>query len=166
MLGGVRVLSLRNLTSCRNVRRVPTNHELLVLNAASGSKSVVYRSLSRVDELMELFYTARLWGCTESKLCSQQMTHPHYAGGQVDKSAHVCEYEVVFTDLASSGFETSDCRILAALIPQLECVSRRHIGWIVGLLMKVPSNNKLGPRVRQMTATVDLASTWPIIFQS
>ena len=55
--------------------------------------------------------------------------------------------------MASSCFETSDCRILLALIPQLECASRRHIGWIAGLpkvsfnmpgvLKKFPSNNKL-----------------------
>ena len=36
-------------------------------------------------------------------------------------STKVHEDQVDFTDLASSGFETSDCRILLALIPQLEC---------------------------------------------
>jgi hypothetical protein len=48
--------------------------------------------------------------------------------------------------------------VLLALIPQLECAARRHIGWIVGLLKvsfnmqnllkEFPSNNKLfGPAV-------------------
>ena len=56
-----------------------------------------------------------------------QRSRPHYADGPVAQSTQVHKYQEVFTDLASSGFETSDCRILLALIPQLECASRRHI---------------------------------------
>jgi hypothetical protein len=51
------------------------------------------------------------------------MTRPHYAGGPIVQSTQVHEYQVVFTDLASSGFETSDRRILPNLLPQLECAT-------------------------------------------
>jgi hypothetical protein len=32
------------------------------------------------------------------------------------------------------GFEKSDCRILLALYPKLECASRRQLGWISPLI--------------------------------
>lgn len=50
--------SLRNLTSCRNVRRVPRNYELMVLADVSGSKSVYFPSVSRLscrDKLITLY---------------------------------------------------------------------------------------------------------------
>jgi hypothetical protein len=47
------------------------------------------------------------------------MLGSHYADVPVAQSTQVHKYQVVFTDLASSGFETSDCRILLAFIPQL-----------------------------------------------
>jgi hypothetical protein len=89
------------------------------------------------------------------------MTRPHYAGRQTAKSAHVCGYEVVFTELASSGFETSDCRILAALIPQLVCIPAPYkmdscllkVSFnMPGLLKKFLSNNKLS-RCRMLQAS-------------
>jgi hypothetical protein len=43
------------------------------------------------------------------------MTRPHYADGGR------------FRERGFFGFETSDCRILLALIPQLEYASRRNI---------------------------------------
>ena len=54
------------------------------------------------------------------------MTRPHYADGGS------------FRGRGFFGFETSDCRILLALIPQLEYASRRNIVMDI-LLLKCSS---------------------------